>query len=151
MIHRYRDGLVPDQPGTRPGLADGAGLDTAYRQARAQAGAALEDFDFRRATAAVWSIADEANRLVNRVRPWELAKAEREGGHHAATAGVRLDAALGVLLEACQVLGRELSPFLPDAAARITAQCTPGENGRLSSPSPVFRRLASGGGHAPGR
>jgi methionyl-tRNA synthetase len=155
MIHRYRDGLVPDQPGTRPGLADGAGLDTACRQARAQAAAALEDFDFRRATAAVWSIADEANRLVNRVRPWELAKAEREGerdgGSDAATAGVHLDAALGVLLEACQVLGRELSPFLPDAAARITAQCTPGEDGRLPGPSPVFRRLASGGGHAPGR
>jgi hypothetical protein len=48
MIHRYRDGLVPDQPGTRPGLADGTGLDTACRQARAQAVAALEDFDFRR-------------------------------------------------------------------------------------------------------
>ena len=87
MIHRYRDGLVPDQPGTRPGLADGTGLDTACRQARAQAVAALEDFDFRRATAAVWSIADEANRLVNRVRPGELAKAEREGGDHAATSG----------------------------------------------------------------
>jgi hypothetical protein len=73
------------------------------------------------------------------------------GARRRQTSGARLDAALGVLLEACQVLGRELSPFLPDAAARITAQCTPGENGRLPSPSPVFRRLTSGGGHAPGR
>jgi methionyl-tRNA synthetase len=56
--------------------------------------------------------------------------------------GERLDAVLGVLLEACSVLGRVLTPFLPDAAARITLQCTPGRDGRLPSPSPVFRRLS---------
>ena len=70
----------------------------------------------------------------NRVRPWELAKAAGNGAY--------LDAALRLLLDACQTLGRELSPFLPGAAARIAAQCTPGEDGRLPSPSPVFRRLA---------
>ena len=80
------------------------------------------------------AIADEANRFVNRVRPWELAKAAGNGAY--------LDAALRLLLDACQTLGRELSPFLPGAAARIAAQCTPGEDGRLPSPSPVFRRLA---------
>jgi len=148
MIHRYRGGLVSEG---HSGLAAGAALDEACRQASARVAAALEDFDFRRATAAVWSIADEANRLVNRVQPWALARAERDGGRSAAMSGARLDAALAVLLEACQVLGRELSPFLPDAAARITAQCTPGEDRRLPRPSPVFRRLASGGGHAPGR
>jgi methionyl-tRNA synthetase len=148
MIHRYRDGLVPD---TRAALEGGADLGAACVQASDQVAAALDDFDFRRATAAVWSIADEANRLVNRVRPWALAQAERDGGRDAAASGARLDAALRVLLEACQVLGRELSPFLPSAAARITAQCAPGEDGRLPPPSPVFRRLASGGGHAPVR
>jgi hypothetical protein len=35
-------------------------------------------------------------------------------------------------------------PFLPDAAARITSQCTP-RDGRLPAPSPVFRRLAPAG------
>jgi methionyl-tRNA synthetase len=153
MIHRYRDGLVPDAHAGLDGGADlGADLGAACRQASAQVAAALDEFDFRRATAAVWSIADEANRLVNRVRPWALAKAERAGGSDAATSGARLDTALCVLLEAGRTLGRELSPFLPDAAARITAQCVPGEDGRLPPPSPVFRRLASGGGgHAPGR
>ncbi|MGD0062269.1 MAG: methionine--tRNA ligase [Streptosporangiaceae bacterium] len=162
MIHRYRDGFAgpggagpggagPD--GAGPGLAGGEDLDTACRQVGARVRAALEDFDFRRATAAVTSIADEANRLVNRVRPWELAQAERDGGSLAVASGERLDAALRVLLEACQVLGRELSPFLPDAAARITAQCAPGGDGRLPRPSPVFRRLATGGarGRAPCR
>jgi methionyl-tRNA synthetase len=140
MIHRYRDGHPPELPGTGCGLLGDQDQDLAMacRQARDLVGAALEEFDFRQATAAVWAIADEANRFVNRVRPWQLAKAEQDG----AGAEGRLDAALGTLLDACQVLGRELSPFLPDAAARITAQCTPDGDGRLPSPSPVFRRLA---------
>ena len=137
MIHRYRDGQAPDRPGRRAIVVDGAeGLDVARRQAADLAGAALEQFDFRQATAAVWAIVDEANRFINRVRPWELARAERNGADPAT-----LDAVLRPLLDACQALGRELSPFLPDAVARIAAQCIPGEDGRLPGPSPVFRRL----------
>jgi len=48
---------------------------------------------------------------------------------------------LYLLVRACSAAGRELAPFLPDAAARITRQCTP-RDGRLAAPSPVFRRLA---------
>ena len=132
MIGRYRDGRVP--PAQEVALRGGEDLDAAIRQAGGLIGDALEEFDFRQATSAVWAIADEANRFVNRVRPWELAKAAGNGAY--------LDAALRLLLDACQALGRELSPFLPGAAARIAAQCTPGEDGRLPSPSPVFRRLA---------
>ena len=135
MIGRYRDGRAP----AGSGVPGGQELEAACRRADDAAGAALADFDFRRATAAVWAIAAEANRFVNRVRPWELAKAERTGN---LAAGERLDAVLGVLLEACSVLGRVLTPFLPDAAARISLQCTPGRDGRLPSPSPVFRRLS---------
>jgi methionyl-tRNA synthetase len=145
MIHRYRDGRPPEPAGTDGGLLAHQDLDIACRQARDLVGAALEEFDFRKAAAAVWAIADEANRFVNQVRPWQLAKAEQDG----ADAGGRLDAALGTLLGACQALGRELRPFLPDAAARITAQCTPDGGGRLPPPAPVFRRLSSGDG--PGR
>jgi methionyl-tRNA synthetase len=114
-------------------------LDAACRQAAGLAGAALERFDFRDATAAIWAIADKANRFVNRVRPWDLARAERDGDGEARAA---LDAALRTLLGACQALGHELRPFLPDAAGRIAAQCTPGQDGRLPAPRPVFRRLA---------
>ena len=135
MIGRYRDGRVP----AGSAVPGGEELEAACRQADDAIGAALADFDFRQATAAVWAIAAEANRLVNRVRPWGLAKAERGGD---LAAGHRLDAVLGVLLEACSALGLVLTPFLPDAAARITLQCTPGRDGRLPNPSPVFRRLS---------
>jgi methionyl-tRNA synthetase len=142
MVRRYRDGRVP---AARPVLPGGEDLDAACRLAGHRAGAALGEFDFRQATAAVWAIADEANRFINRVRPWELAKAERGGD---AAAGHRLDAALCQLTGACSALGRELAPFLPDAAARITAQTTPAQTTpaqtRLPAQTPVFRRLGGG-------
>jgi hypothetical protein len=143
MIGRYRDGRVPGAaaaPAATLAAAPGGGrLAAACREANAAAGAALEDFDFRRATAAVWRIVDEANAYVNRARPWELARAERDGRE----GNEQLDAVLAQLLEACSVLGRELAPFLPDLAARVAAQCAPGADGRLPAPRPVFRRLSA--------
>jgi methionyl-tRNA synthetase len=132
MIHRYRDGRVPGVAGDA--VAPGGGrLAAACREANAAAGAALEDFDFRRATAAVWRVVDEANAFVSQARPWELARAG-DG---------RLDVVLAQLLGACSVLGRELAPFVPDLAGRVAAQCRPGGDGRLPVPRPVFRRLSA--------
>src|SRR2546430_10134090 len=86
----------------------------------------------RRAVAAVWEVVAEGNRYVERVRPWELARAGDAAG---------LDAALGTLLASCRVLGELLAPFLPDAAARIAAQLAVGPDGRLPAPLPLFARL----------
>jgi methionyl-tRNA synthetase len=128
MIHRYQGG--------RPSvtLAAAPALERSVGHAPGLIAAALEDFDFRRATEAVWRIADEANRYVNRTRPWELAKA----GDHAGLAAV-----LARLLRACQAIGAHLGPFLPDAAARIAAQCTADATGRLPVPAPLLPRTGS--------
>ncbi|WP_141579806.1 methionine--tRNA ligase [Actinomadura sp. WMMA1423] len=120
MVHRYRDGVVP--VGEVPELA------AVCEEAPASVDAALADFDFRRATGAVWQVVDEANRFVNRVRPWELAKA---GDPH-------LDAVLAGLVDACRAAGDLLEPFLPDAAARVRRQCA---GRRLPRPEPLFPRL----------
>jgi methionyl-tRNA synthetase len=93
---------------------------------------ALADFDFRRATEAVWRIADEANRYVNHARPWDLAKAGDLD---------QLAAVLSRLLRACQAIGEHLRPFLPDAATRISAQCATDGSGHLPLPSPLLSRL----------
>ncbi|MFI0486505.1 class I tRNA ligase family protein [Actinomadura sp. 9N215] len=159
MVHRYRDGVVPAcddlfEP-----------LDEVCRDAPALVDAALENFDFRRATSAVWTIVDETNRYINRVRPWELAKSDDPA---------RLDAVLAVLVRACRTVAELLNPFLPDASAQLTAQLTPqvtaqptaqptastaqrtagvtanatvdatagGVGGRLPRPRPVFGRLS---------
>src|SRR5581483_663152 len=181
MIGKYRAGRVPAPAAAEAGgaaLAAVAGpvapaaiagserLAAACREAHAAAGAALEDFDFRRATAAVWRIADEANAFVNLARPWELARAEAgpaqgdgpdqgdkpdQDKRGRRDAREQLDAVLGQLLGACSVLGRELAPFVPDLAARVTAQCAPGGDGRLPVPRPVFRRLSAPSWPAPAR
>jgi methionyl-tRNA synthetase len=127
MIHRYRGGLPPE-----PG--DGADdLTETCRTAPARVDAALADFAFRSASAAVWQIAHQANGYINQVRPWALAGRDAE-----------LDAVLGTLYRACQVLAAELAPFLPDGAARIAAQLTPaGPGGPLPPPVPPFPRQHS--------
>ncbi len=122
MVHKY--GVVPsDDPGE---------LEDACTRASQRAGAALEDFDFRRATGAVLGIVEEANRYIERVRPWELAKTGRPAD---------VQSALGTLLYACRALGAELGPFVPDLAARVTKQCT-AVDGALPAPRPLIKRLA---------
>nr|WP_239116091.1 hypothetical protein [Streptomyces sp. SID8499] len=97
----------------------------------------MADVDFRRATRAVWTVVEEANRCIDAARPWELARREREGDP---AAGARLDAVLVALVAACRVLADELRPFVPGAAARITERLTPAD-GRLPTPRPLFPRL----------
>jgi methionyl-tRNA synthetase len=117
MVHKYRDGVV----------ATGRVPDVSDRVAEA-----LHDFDFRRAAAAVWTIVEDANRLVDQVRPWELARSPERADE--------LDAVLATLVASCRALGEQLVPFLPDAALRVNAQCTP-VAGRLPLPAPLFKRL----------
>jgi len=132
MIHRYRDGHVPVTSASAP-HPHAAALDQAIRDAPGVIAEALDDFDFRRATEAVWRIAGEANRYVNRARPWDLDKAGNDA---------ELDAVLSALLLACQAIGTHLAPFLPDAAERITRQCTPSGDGPLPSPERLLPRIA---------
>ncbi|MEU0184245.1 methionine--tRNA ligase [Streptomyces sp. NPDC006207] len=134
MVHRFRDGVVPEAGG--PGEPGTEALLTACRETPDAVAAALHDVDFRRATAAVWRIVDEANRCIDETRPWELARAERR--HRNASAGRRLDGVLAALVHACRALAGELEPFLPGAAALIAQRCTAGDDGRLPSPAPLF-------------
>jgi methionyl-tRNA synthetase len=135
MIHRYRQGQVPATSGP---AAEAGELEEVSRAAPGLIDAALAGFDYRQATSALWRIVDEANRYVNGVRPWDLARAERGGDHDA---GQHLDNVLATLIRACQLIAAQLATFLPGTAARISRQCTAGADGRLPSPSPVFARL----------
>jgi methionyl-tRNA synthetase len=82
---------------------------------------ALAAFDFRGATEAIVEVVVRANRLIETERPWELSGLAR---------GRVLDTLLGTV----QVLAAELSPFLPDGAARLQAG---------AASTPAFPRLAS--------
>jgi len=99
--------------------------------------AALHAFDFRRATAAIWTIVEETNRTLEATRPWQLAKAERDGDRQATA---HLDAALAAFHSACTSPAEHLAPFLPTAAGLITTQCTP-TAGTLPPSTALFPRI----------
>lgn len=114
LISRFR----PDGPV----LVNRSSGPAASLRAQAQAlasriDAALSEFDFRGASAEIVELAAAANRFVSNSRPWELARRAADGDDAATGA---LDASLAVLLEACHVLAKELTPFLPVAAQRVT-------------------------------
>lgn len=140
VAHRYRAGVVRTEPvASGPAVAALAGARTALP---ARIDAALAAYDLRAATGALWSLVEEANRYVDATRPWELAAAERRG----ADPGT-LDAVLSQLLTTCRTLGRELRPFLPDAARLIEERTTP-RAGVLPESGPLFTRLARTDGDA---
>jgi methionyl-tRNA synthetase len=136
MVHRYRDGRLAACRGPEAGQP-GSELFEACRAAPGLVDEALADLDFRRATAAVWTIVEHANRLIEHERPWELARAERAGDP---AAGERLDACLSGLVAACRCLGERLDAFLPATAAGVLARCTP-VDGLLPPASPLFPRI----------
>ncbi|MEO3873956.1 methionine--tRNA ligase [Nonomuraea sp. B12E4] len=115
MVHRFLDGRVPEVPAREPAQVSGAVHE------------ALEDFDFRRAAAAVWALVEAANRFVDQTQPWRQAPDARE-------------VSLATLVRACREIAVQLEPFLPTAAARVAAAVR-GE--RLPRPEPLFRRLVA--------
>jgi methionyl-tRNA synthetase len=129
LIHRYQHGHAPAASAI-PTTA--AALDDAIATAPALIADVLRDYDFRRATDAIWRIADEANRYASHARPWDLGQDGHQG---------ELAAVLAQLLRACQTIGALLAPFLPDASARITRQCAPDPTGLLPAPTPLLPRI----------
>jgi methionyl-tRNA synthetase len=115
MVHRYRDGTVPEGHEDEPSLlhALAAALPaTLHRSLR-------DEWDPRLALDAVLALVRRANRLVDEARPWALAHAERAGDGPARR---RLDSVLRDLLETLRLVAEALRPLLPDTAARIAAQ-----------------------------
>ncbi len=155
MTNRYLDGERP-QPGAEAGLARVAVEAVATYRDRLDA-CLLHD-----ALAALWTLVEHANRLVDAEKPWELAKASKAGD---GTATQRLRDVLGDLLEACRVVGLAIAPFMPATAPRVLGQlghaypyaadgnggpridaelvwgAHAGDPGRVSAPEPLFPRL----------
>jgi methionyl-tRNA synthetase len=125
MVHRYRDGKPPaaePDPDAEPLL-------TVCRTASDHVHRALTAFDFGQAAAAVLRIVEEADRYVQRTRPWELT-------------GRRRDAVLAALLTACRALANQLTPFVPALGVRIAEQCF-ALSGSLAQPRVLFPKLTA--------
>jgi methionyl-tRNA synthetase len=108
LIVNLNHGVVPQRGVASPAEDT---VTAAFAKAKADAGAALDEFAFQRALAAFWEFISVVNRYVDTTQPWALAKdaAQRD----------RLATTLYTLAESLRVLGIVLAPFLPDAAAKI--------------------------------
>lgn len=131
MVHRYRDGCVPEPTG------EVGTLQHRLDQLPREIDDAIDRFDFREAAVALLGVVDEANALINRARPWELAAAEQAGTHGT---GGALDEVLALLVATTRTLADELAPFVPELADRIRHQVT---GHQLAPAQPVFKKLAS--------
>jgi methionyl-tRNA synthetase len=112
MTNRYLEGerAAPGDEGNLAAVA-GAAL-RAY-------GERLDACLLHDALAALWTLVEAGNRLVDAEKPWELAKAAKTGD---AAANQRLRDVLGDLLEACRLVGLAVAPFMPATAPRVLAQ-----------------------------
>lgn len=114
MLQRYRGGVVPTVDATRESVLKNIASGVPERM-----DTALDRFDFREAIAAAWELVTRANKFVDDEKPWDIAKAVKNGDE---TADARLDVVLADLVETIRVVGVVLSPFIPEGAERIAGQ-----------------------------
>jgi methionyl-tRNA synthetase len=159
MTNRYLDG---ERPAPRP--ADASPLAEGWADTRRLYAERLEGLLLHDALAELWEFVGGANRVVDAEKPWELAKAAKNGDE---AASARLRSVLGDLIEACRLVGLAAAPYMPSIAPKVLGQlgyafdygadgnggppildelawgARAGEPGHVSSPEPLFPRLES--------
>src|SRR5690606_32841609 len=105
MLQRYRKGTVPQVDANRE-----SPLKAVAEGIPAKVDAALDYFDFRAALTSLWALVAAANRYIDDAKPWEIAKAAKNGDE---AADARLDVVLADLVETIRLLGVYLAPFVP--------------------------------------
>jgi methionyl-tRNA synthetase len=114
MTNRYLQGVRP-----APKRAVESPLAAAWNAVPDRYATALEGCRLHDALAELWAFVGEANRVVDAVKPWDLAKAWKAGDQ---SAGDRLRGVLGDLVEGCRLVGLAAAPFLPATAPRVLEQ-----------------------------
>ena len=131
LIVNFAGGVVPAASTTG---AEEQAVARAFERAVTDARAAMEEYAFQRALSAIWEFIAVVNRYVDASAPWELKKDPAKQP--------RLHAVLYTLAESLRGLGLVLTPFLPDAAAKIRAAL--GQTGEPSLAEAVWGRMQAG-------
>jgi len=112
MIHRYREGRVPDSPKQARDQFDLA----LQREADETIGAVknyFATFQVSLALQEIWSLIRDVNKYIVEREPWKLAKDEAQRGV--------LDRTLYHSADSLRVVAALVDPVMPNAAARIRA------------------------------
>ncbi len=104
MVHRYRDGVVPDAEADPQLATDFGGAADRVRDL-------LDAAELSLALEVIWKLVRRLNQYVEESRPWDLAKEE--------AGAERLDRVLYNLAEGLRVTTLLLHPYLPDSSVRL--------------------------------
>ena len=111
MVERYRQGEIPG-PSDREAV-DQELADSAMRVAR-EMERLFGELSFHKALMAIWELINQANKYIDSMAPWALAKDPGKAG--------RLNTVLYQLLEVLRVVAVLISPFMPQTAEKIQRQ-----------------------------
>ena len=121
LVHRLRDGAVPDVEAAPVAAAGAVERDVADR---------LADFDLRGAAGAISAAVTALNQDLEETKPWR-------GVEHADPAG--LDELLARQVASARHIARAARPIVPQLAARLLQQLA--SSPRLPDPAPAFTRI----------
>jgi len=110
MVHKYRDGLVPECPKLSK---ESEQLKTNALSCFSEMGEFIEKREFHKAASRVWELVDLVNVYIDRSKPWALAKDEANAE--------KLNETLCCQLECIRIVAGSLIPFMPDTAPKILA------------------------------
>ena len=111
MVHRYREGIIPE-PGTIGEREKD--LQRVAIESREQEEQDLEAWEIGNALQSIWNFVRRTNQYLEQSKPWILARQpEREE---------ELNTVLYSAVEALRLLSIYLAPFIPDASNRIRSQ-----------------------------
>jgi len=121
MIDKYFAGVIP-APGPQtdddaPLLASAGGIVDEMNEL-------VNSFQFNRALEALWRLVTEANRYVERCKPWALNKD--------ASLKERLGTVMYNLADAVRIISLLIEPFMPKTAVQIKEQLPAPDEGSLS-------------------
>lgn len=111
MIEKYFDGVVPG-PGDK--TPDDEALLAANDGLLEELENLVSSFQFNRALEALWRLVSEANKYVERCKPWALARSPDQRD--------RLSAVMYNLADAARIISLLIEPFLPFTAEAMRQQ-----------------------------
>jgi methionyl-tRNA synthetase len=109
MIHQYRNGLIPDSPGS-PDVAEAA------RRATEVTMDAFCDFNFSRGLETLWSFISVIDKFIVERAPWKLGKDSSEFAQN------MLNETLYSAAEALRIICAWVYPVMPNSARNIWIQ-----------------------------
>ena len=124
MLHRYRDGVVPD-------VELDPELGAAFDGLSERVSELFDRADITPALDQIWQRVRRANRYVEERAPWQLARDPQ--------AANQLDMTLASLIEALRVISVLLHPYIPASAERLLDA--------LSAPNLDYAGTQFGSGH----